>query len=275
MKRWIPACLFAVSTALFTTAQASVIADNSGNGALLTSFVDGLYSGATTADHVYGGLGLTAIGHADPTSPTLPVSGPAIVDPGAPVAPTSGEGSIDALVTTAFNFGTPVGTAAYDTFTLYSNLTASALSALNSAGEQADAVVGSLNRLDFFIDSSASGFSTVAPDTVVGTAVLGAMRDLIPYETGKLEVLQDGAIVASLLPGASGLTVSLLAGHSYALQLWHGLNVPYGVDPSAALTITGSLLPSVVPEPPVALLLGGLLVLSVTIVRRQQGRNVA
>ena len=275
MKRWIPACLFAASTALFTTAQASVIADNSGNGASLIAGVDGFYKGATTADHVYGGLGLTAFGHADPTSPTPPVSGPAIADPGAPVAPTSGAGSIDAFAETAFAFGTPVGTATYDTFTLYSDLTASALSALNSAGEQSDAVVGSFNQLEFFIDSSASGLTPFAPDTVIGTAVLGAMRDLIPYETGKLDVLQDGAIVASLLPGASGLTVSLLAGHSYAFQLWHGLTVPYGIDPSAALTITGTLQPSVVPEPPVALLLGGLLVLSVTIVRRQQGRNVA
>ncbi len=273
-KNWIAFCLFAASAMLFTTARASVIADNSGNGVLLSAFVDGSYKGATTSDPVYGVGGLSAIGHADPTSPSPPVSGPAIVDPGAAVGPSSGTGSIDAYAMTSFAFGAPLGAGAYDTFMLRSDLTASALSAGNSAGEQADALVASMNQLAFFLDSSASGLSSVAPDTAVATAVLGGMRDLFPYETGQLDVLQDGStVIASLLPGGSGLSISLLAGHSYALVLSHALNVPYGIDPSTTLTVSGTLLPSTVPEPPVSLLIGALLMIGVA-VRRQPGRRI-
>ena len=269
MKRWIPACLFAVSAALFTTAQASLILSNAPNGVRMTAAVDGFYKGATTTDHVYGPTGMVASGHADPTSPYPPISGPALIDPGPPVAPASGTGTIDAYVKSAFDFGAPVGTAARDSFTLYSNLKASALSAHNSAGEQAAAVVRSLNRIEFFLDSR---FGGVAPDTPLGTAVFTGIRSTSTYERARLDVYQDGGHIpiASLLPGGAGLTVSLLSGHAYAFELLHGFNVPYGVDPTGTLSVTGTLLPSTVPEPSVVWLLGGLLLLSATVVRRRQ-----
>jgi len=259
-----------LAASFFSCAQASVIQDYAANGALLETAVYGSYAGATTTDHVYGSTGMSAIGHADPTSPGLPVSGPAVVDPGAPIAPASGTGSIDARMETNFQFGAPLGAGTYDTFSFLSNLTASALSARNSAGEAANAAVNSMGRLDFYLDPF---FAGVAPDTVVGTAVLGSLRSMATYEFAQVDIFQDSALIASLLPGDAGLSVSLLAGHGYGLQLSHALNVPYGIDPSVSLVVSGSLHASDVPEPSVLLLiaLGGIM----TITTRAQCRRAS
>ncbi len=270
MTRWICLLSILLTFGLFSTAQASVIGRNAPNSALLSSSINGFYAGATSNDYVFGPLGMSSLGHADPTSPAAPVSGPAIVDGGAPIAPASGTGAIAARMETLFQFGAPLGARSYDTFNFISQLTASATSAQNSAGEQADAVVGAVGRLEFFLDAF---FASTAPDTVVGSIVLGPIRTLALYESAKVDIIQDGTtIIDSLLPGTAGLSVALLSGHSYAIELSHGLHVPFGVDPTVSLNIAGSLRARAIPEPslPILLAIAGILLFAM---KREQTKH--
>jgi len=85
--------------------------------------------------------------------------------------------------------------------------------------------------------------------------MIGALpASLSPFETAEVAVFRDGTQTFSAGPGDGGLSVSLFAGSFYAIVLNHVLNVPFGTDPPATLTVSGSLAPASVPEPSTAVL---------------------
>jgi hypothetical protein len=229
---------------------ASIIKSYAPNGAALFAQVDGEFrgiEGTKLVDRAFGIPPPEAFRVADPSGPFPPFVIEAAVDPAAVAAPL-GTGSVDAAMKAQFEFGAPPGVAPEDVFLFDSLLSASALDALNSLGERANARVASQGSIQFFLDAN---FGGVAPGTFVGTAEIAAVAEPLDPPAGALveafeSILGTRTLVGSAGPGDPPLTVNLHAGRGYQLLFKHAFEVPYGTDPTSHVVVSATLS---VPEP--------------------------
>ncbi len=213
----------------------SVVAEHSTTGVMLSADATIGFDGVgSTAGNDFltvmdGALALPAIGPVATASAVAAMQSP----PGGG-DPKDGVSADTRLI---FSFGQGVAGALVDDDTFRFDITgsASALAALNTVGNPADAVVEASATATFRLNA------TTRPDgDHVGNLQLPDLRPLDPlaFETLlAVRVLESAPPfnlplpVAAMAAGDTGVTVPVLSGNQYAIELSYGLRVPHGVDP--------------------------------------------
>ncbi len=164
----------------------------------------------------------------------------------AAAVPAAGVGNASGDLETRFEFGAPFGVLAQDTLSFSADVTASATSAVNSIGENSDAVAGVMGAFDFTASSPLVEFTL--PDILVGTMSFPAMPAVGEFQFAHGSVLRNGLEIAALDPGDAALDVDILTGYNYRFVFTFGMQVPFGTDPQAQYEYSVTLV-NLVPEP--------------------------
>ena len=138
---------------------------------------------------------------------------------------------VDGTLKSAFEFGTPIGSTAFDTFEFEASGNGSAVLSQNLAGMDSDATVVGIGKVEFFND-------IVGGIDCDGFLHLSDVRNLLPNEVSfSVEVIQDpnlpGATSVALLgPGDAGQVVPIVEDKGYLVRFDYDYRVPFGTDPA-------------------------------------------
>jgi hypothetical protein len=164
-----------------------------------------------------------------------------------PVTPASGVGTATGALAATLNFGDLVTN---DTFSLGFSATASALSAFNTGGTAADALVSIHGSLTFSVDPFG-----VAPGTPAGQLDFGPLAAPGTYENIKFilteyDLSTAGSSVTLITPdGSAPAPLALTTNHSYEFAWRYDIVVPHGTDPDFSYTLDASVVAAPVPLP--------------------------
>lgn len=246
---------------------ASVVGLHSANGAFLsaqvTSGFDGLGS-VSGLDFDSDGMNANVPPPFGPPSPPITATA---ANTQLPFSSVTSKDIADVTSTVSFDFGAPFGLGpANDTFGFTVAGTVSAVTAMNSAGNEASAYALVDSSLGLFVDDF-----LFPAGTLVGTLELPAVRDLLAHEARlEINVMKNSAIIATLPAGSPAVSIDLFVGNFYQISLSYKASTPFGTDPPFSLDYIGTINP-VIPEPVTALapglMLGGLLL------RRRRSRD--
>ena len=259
-------------------AAATIAGPASANTWLATCSLNGItLTSDITVGFVGAGSGAGDFTSAQATDLALPALGPTgLAAAPASLPPASGDpkDKAEGTVESSFEFGTPVGSTAFDTFTFRANGIGSAVSAKNIAGNPSAASVIGKATVEFFVD-------IVPPNDCDGFIQLSGLPALAPFETFlEVNVIQDPGLptqtlLATIPDNSPGQIIPIVEGKGYQILFDYEILVPNGVDPPFDITFSGTFSQSLPALPAPALGWPGalaLLVLAATVLAMQVGR---